>query len=281
LIKAFVTGWPVSHSLSPALHGFWLKRHGIAGSYEALPVSPEDFRTFLHDLPASGFVGGNVTIPHKEAAFAGCDVLDGEARAIGAVNTLWVEAGKVHGSCTDGYGFSANLDQYCPQWRDAKTALVIGAGGAARAVVHALLSGGIERVIVANRTRERAQALIANFQGNLQACGWQDIPDALPDAGLVVNTTSLGMKGHGGDEAWIDLAQARDDAIVTDIVYVPLETPFLRSARRRDLVTVDGLGMLLHQAVPGFERWFGVRPRVDAALREHMLAVLAARERQP
>jgi shikimate dehydrogenase len=143
------------------------------------------------------------------------------------------------------------------------------------------LSGGIRRVIVANRTVGRAQALIASFEGNLQACGWADIPDALPGAGLVVNTTALGMKGHDGDDAWIDLAPARDNAIVTDIVYVPLETPFLRSARQRHLVTVDGLGMLLHQAVPGFERWFGVRPQVDAALREHMLATLAARDRQP
>jgi shikimate dehydrogenase len=277
LIKAFITGWPVSHSLSPALHGFWLRRHGIDGSYEHMPVKPEGFAAFLKDLPASGYAGGNVTIPHKEIAFALCDVLDGEAKAIGAVNTLWIEAGKVHGSCTDGYGFSANLDQNCPDWRKAKSALVIGAGGASRAIVHALLSAGIAQITVANRTLARAQALIAHFDGDLRACGWEGIPAALGEAGLIVNATSLGMKGH--EAGMIDLAPARPDAIVTDIVYVPLETPFLRNARERGLATVDGLGMLLHQAVPGFERWFGVRPQVDTALRQHLLEVLAARDK--
>jgi shikimate dehydrogenase len=280
LIKAFVTGWPVSHSLSPALHGFWLERHGIDGSYDALPVKPEAFGDFMRNLPDSGLAGGNVTIPHKETAFALCDVLDGEAGAIGAVNTLWVEAGKVHGSCTDAYGFSANLDQNQPDWRNAQSALVIGAGGASRAIVHALLSAGIKQITVANRTLDRAQALIGNFSGELRACGWDAIPAAIPGAGLIVNTTSLGMQGGEGAET-IDLRPAKSGAIVTDIVYVPLETPFLRSARDHGLATVDGLGMLLHQAVPGFERWFGVRPKVDAPLREHLLGVLAAREAKP
>jgi shikimate dehydrogenase len=275
LIKAFVTGWPVSHSLSPALHGFWLNRHGIDGSYEALPVKPEEFPGFLKGLPLSGFAGGNVTIPHKEAAFALCDVLDEAARAIGAVNTLWLEGGKVHGGCTDGYGFSANLDQHEPRWRKSGSALVIGAGGASRAIVHAVLSAGFEEVTVANRTLARAQALAESFGPKVRACGWDGIPDAMERAGLIVNTTSLGMAGK--DAGTVDLAPARPDAIVTDIVYVPLETPFLRQARERGLAVVDGLGMLLHQAVPGFERWFGLRPHVDGELRAHLLSILAER----
>ncbi len=277
MIKAFVTGWPVSHSLSPALHGFWLERHRIEGSYEALPVSPEDFPGFLKGLPDSGFRGGNVTIPHKESAFALCDVLDGDARSIGAVNTLWLEGGKVHGGCTDGYGFAANLDQYQPRWRQCGAALVLGAGGAARAVVHALLGAGIAEVVVANRTLSRAEALAESFGPKVRPCGWDAIPAQIERAGLIVNTTSLGMAGK--DEGTIELAPARDEAIVSDIVYVPLETPLLKQARERGLATVDGLGMLLHQAVPGFERWFGLRPQVDDALRSHLLSVLAARGR--
>ncbi len=273
--RAFVTGWPVSHSLSPALHGFWLRRHGIDGSYEALPVSPQDFPHFLKNLPQSVFAGGNVTIPHKETAFALCDVLDAHAKAIGAVNTLWHEGGKVHGGCTDSYGFAANLDQQMPGWRDCGSALVLGAGGAARAVVHALLSAGLTDVVIANRTLARAAALAESFGPLVKPCGWDGMAGPMANAGLIVNTTSLGMAGK--EEGHVDLGPARSDAFVTDIVYVPLETPLLRQARERGLSTVDGLGMLLHQAVPGFERWFGLRPQVDDALRNHLLEILAAR----
>ena len=272
---AFVTGWPVSHSLSPALHGFWLSRHGIDGSYEAVPVSPQDFPNFLKTLPKSGFAGGNVTIPHKETAFDLCDEIDSDARAIGAVNTLWHEGGKVIGGCTDGYGFAANLDQHMPRWRDCGTALVLGAGGAARAVVHAVLSAGMSQVTVVNRTSTRAEALAGDFGPRVRPCSWDAMAAPMAGAGLIVNTTSLGMTGK--DEGHIDLAPVRSDSIVTDIVYVPLETPLLRQARERGLATVDGLGMLLHQAVPGFERWFGLRPQVDDALRAHLLDILAAR----
>ncbi len=277
MTRAFVTGWPVSHSLSPALHGFWLRRHGIDGSYEALPVSPQDFPNFLKTLPRSGFAGGNVTIPHKETAFALCDEIDSDAKAIGAVNTLWHEGGKVIGGCTDAYGFAANLDQHIPNWRDCGSALVLGAGGAARAVIHALISAGLQEVVVANRTLARAEALAESFGTRVQPCGWDAMAAPMASAGLIVNTTSLGMAGK--DEGHFDLAPAQSESIITDIVYAPLETPLLRQARERGLATIDGLGMLLHQAVPGFERWFGVRPQVDDALRNHLLEILAARAR--
>lgn len=276
MIRAFVAGWPVSHSLSPSLHGFWLKQHGIEGSYEALAVEPMRFEAFLRELPASGFVGGNVTIPHKEAAFAGCGLLDSEARAIGAVNTLWLENGLLCGTCTDAYGFSANLDQYQPTWRYFRQALVLGAGGAARAIVHALLSAGDGEVVIVNRTPERAQSLAETFGKRVMARNWDSIARSISQADLIVNTTSIGMAGH--EDASIDLSPAKETALLTDIVYVPLETPLLRLARKRGLRTVDGLGMLLHQAVPGFEKWFGIRPVVDDSLRNHLLSVLVARE---
>jgi shikimate dehydrogenase len=276
MIRAFVAGWPVSHSLSPSLHGFWLNQHGIEGSYEALAVEPERFEAFLRELPASGFAGGNVTIPHKEAAFAGCGLLDAEAKVIGAVNTLWLENGQLCGTCTDAYGFSANLDQYQPTWRDFRQALVLGAGGAARAIVHALLSGGDGEVVIVNRTHERAQSLAGTFGKRAIARNWDSIARSISQADLIVNTTSIGMAGQKGGT--IDLSPAKETALVTDIVYVPLETSLLRSARMRGLRTVDGLGMLLHQAVPGFEKWFGIKPVVDDRLRNHLLSVLAARE---
>jgi shikimate dehydrogenase len=275
VIKAFVAGWPVSHSLSPSLHGFWLRRYHIEGSYEAVPIEPERFQYFLKALPASGFAGGNVTIPHKEAAFAACDRLDAEARAIGAVNTVWHENGRVCGTCTDAYGFSANLDQHQPDWRGFGNALVMGAGGASRAIVHALLSAGSGKVSIVNRTFERARAVAEAFGTRVSPYPWDMISRLLPGADLIVNTTPLGMEGHEADE--FDILPAKDNAMVTDIVYVPLETPLLRAARMRGLKTVDGIGMLLHQAVPGFEKWFGVRPEVDQDLRLHLLSVLSAR----
>jgi shikimate dehydrogenase len=279
VIKAFVAGWPVSHSLSPALHGFWLKRYRIEGSYDAVPIEPARFESFLKALPSSGFAGGNVTIPHKETAFAACDRLDAEARAIGAVNTVWLDGTKVCGSCTDAYGFSANLDQHQPDWRGYDHALVMGAGGASRAIVHALLAAGGGRVSVVNRTFERARAIAEAFGARVSPFPWEVIARLLPDADLIVNTTPLGMDGHQAET--IDLLPAKEYAVVTDIVYVPLETPLLRSARIRGLKTVDGLGMLLHQAVPGFEKWFSIRPAVDDDLRLHLLSILEARAAKP
>lgn len=275
MINAFVAGWPVSHSLSPVLHGFWLKRHAIEGNYRAVAVAPEGLADFLGGLQAAGLSGGNVTVPHKERAFALCDVLDADARAIGAVNTVWTEAGRLFGSCTDGYGFAANLDDFAPQWRDCDTALVLGAGGASRAVLHALISAGVERVHLVNRTRQRALDLAEAFGPTIEVSDWEAAPALAAVAGVIVNTTTLGMGGQGDPP--LDLQQARDDAIVADIVYTPLQTPLLQAAARRGLKTVDGLGMLLHQAVPGFERWFGLRPTVDAQLRAHMLAEIERR----
>lgn len=279
MTKAFVAGWPVAHSLSPQLHGYWLQRHAIAGSYQAMAVPPHDFAQFIANLPQSGFAGGNVTIPHKEAAFSLCAAKDGEALAIGAVNTLWTENARVCGTCTDSYGFAANLDDHSGNWRTMQTALVIGAGGAARAVVHALIKAGLSKITIANRTPERADSLAGLFGPKVSAHRLDTFPQLARHANLIINTTSLGMDGQSGEVLSLD--EASSDALVTDIVYVPLETPFLAAARLRGLKTIDGLGMLLHQAVPGFERWFGVRPQVDLPLRAHLLAILDHRSRQP
>jgi len=274
--KAFVTGFPIKHSRSPLIHGFWLKALGIDGSYEPIAVKPEDFAAFAASLADNGFAGGNVTIPHKEAAHAAADSLDAAATAIGAVNTLWFEDGKLRGGNTDAYGFAANLDDYAPGWDNADTALVLGAGGASRAVIHALLSRGFSKVSVINRTVSRAEELATHFGAAVSASGWDSAQQRVADAGLIINTTSLGMSGHDDDGGFpLDLRVASKGAIATDIVYVPLKTPFLKGAEEAGLKTVDGLGMLLHQAVPGFERWFGQKPEVTAALREHILADMA------
>lgn len=263
--KAFIIGHPVAHSRSPLIHGHWLREHGIAGSYERIDVAPGDVADFVRTLPTSGFVGGNVTLPHKQAVCALADELDDAAKQIGAANTLWVEDGKVHAGNTDTLGFSANLDRAAPRWRDAETALVLGAGGAARAILFALKQAGIERIHLVNRSRERAEELVAQFGPGITASEW-DQRDALGEgAGLVVNTTSVGMHGQGGSP--LDVGRLAPATIVADIVYTPLATPLLAAAARRGFTTVDGLGMLLHQAVPGFERWFGVRPTVTDELR--------------
>ncbi len=268
--RAFVVGHPIAHSRSPLIHGHWLRTHGLAGSYERIDVAPADFSAFLTGLESAGLAGGNVTIPHKESAFALVERRDAAAEAIGAVNTVWLEAGRLCGANTDAYGFAANLDVGAPGWRDADAALVLGAGGAARAIVHALRQAGIARIVIANRARSRAEALADGF--GVESVAWDAIGGELVRSDLVVNTTSLGMAGKGVLD--LDLDELRSTSIVTDIVYVPLETPLLAAARARGLRTVDGLGMLLHQAVPGFERWFGVRPQVDAALRAIILADL-------
>ena len=274
MIKAFVAGHPIAHSRSPLIHGHWLAAHGIDGSYERRDVPPADFPAFLRGLPGSGFAGGNVTIPHKEAAFALADTLTERAARIGAVNTLVVGPdGRVHGDNTDAPGFCAHLDQSLgAAWPDRGEAVILGAGGAARAIVVGLAERGVSRLRVANRTPARAEAVAALAPGIAEPLAWDDLPDALAGAGLLVNTTSLGMKGQPPLE--IDLAPLPSGAAVADIVYAPLETDLLAAARRRGLAAVDGLGMLLHQAVPGFAAWFGTRPQVTDALRALVVADL-------
>jgi shikimate dehydrogenase len=275
--RAFVVGHPIAHSRSPLIHGHWLAVHGIPGSYERLDVAPEAFPDFIRALPASGYRGGNVTIPHKEAAFALVDTLTPRAKTIGAVNTLVVGPdGRIRGDNTDAPGFCAHLDHSLgAAWPDRAggTALVLGAGGAARAIVVGLAERGLRRVWVANRTAARAEAVAALAPGVGAALAWDDLPAALPETGLLVNTTSLGMKGQ--PPLAVDLSLLPADAAVADIVYAPLETELLAAARRRGLAAVDGLGMLLHQAVPGFAAWFGPRPAVTPELRDRIVADLA------
>jgi shikimate dehydrogenase len=260
---AGILGWPVEHSRSPRLHGFWLERHRIDGAYVPLPVRPEQFPTGVRGLVAVGFAGANVTAPHKLAAFEICDTVEDSARRAGAVNTLVFRDGRITGRNTDGIGFVANLRAHGVD-PAAGPALVLGAGGAARAVVAALLDQGIP-VTLANRTREKAEALARTLPG-LRVIDWAARSDALPDQALLVNTTSLGMAGNPPLE--IDLGRASARTAIADIVYAPLETPLLAAAQARGLRAVEGLGMLLHQAVAGFAAWFGVTPAVDAALRE-------------
>ncbi len=269
---AGVIGWPIGHSRSPKLHGHWLRRYGIDGYYVPIGLPPEDFEAGLRALAKLGFRGVNVTIPHKETAFALADARSPRAEAIGAANTLTFGGdGAIHADNTDGYGFLENLRQEAPGWRaDAGPALVLGAGGAARGVVRALLEAGTPELRLANRTRARADVLRSEFGARVVALDWAQAEAATTGATTIVNTTSLGLAAQDG--APIGFAAADPDALATDIVYEPLETPFLAAARRRGLRTVDGLGMLLHQAAPGFEAWFGVRPEVDGALRAAVLA---------
>ena len=273
--KAFVIGHPIAHSRSPLIHGSWLAEHRIDGSYEAIDVAPGELAAFFARLRSGEFAGGNVTIPHKEAVFALCDSVDPLATTIGAVNTLVVHDGKVHGSNTDYLGFLGNLDAEAPGWSDGPNdAMVIGAGGAARAVLVALRRRDGGRVHVLNRTLGNAQALVDDIDGPFEAHGFDAFDELAPQTGLVVNTSSIGM--HGTRFDWLDLALLPKTTLVTDIVYAPLITPLLAEARAQGLRTVDGLGMLLHQAVPGFEAWFGVRPQVTPALRARIEATLEA-----
>lgn len=271
--RAFVIGHPITHSRSPLIHGTWLKAYGIDGSYQAIDVAPEALPALFARLRAGEFVGGNVTIPHKEAVFALCDSIDPLARRIGAVNTLVARDGKVHGFNTDLTGFLDNLDQLAPGWSDGpRDAIVLGAGGASRAIVVALQQRGTGTIHILNRTPARAVALAAELGAGLAGGGLDDFARLAPGTGLVVNTSSVGM--HGTRFESLALERLPATALVTDIVYVPLETPLLREARALGLRTVDGLGMLLHQAVPGFEAWFGVRPEVTAELRAAVEATL-------
>jgi shikimate dehydrogenase len=259
---AGIIGWPVEHSRSPRLHGFWLERHGIDGAYVPLPIRPEAFGLAVRGLVAAGFAGANVTAPHKLAAFDICDTIEASARRAGAVNTLVFQDGRIIGRNTDGLGFIANLRAHGVD-PAAGPALVLGAGGAARAVVAALQDAGVT-VTIANRTRERAETLARDLPG-LVVIDWADRSAAISDCALLVNTTSLGMSGHPALD--VDLDRARPGLAVADIVYVPLETSLLAAARARGLPAVEGLGMLLHQAVTGFAAWFGVTPVVDDELR--------------
>ncbi|MBO0347160.1 shikimate dehydrogenase [Roseibium sp. CAU 1637] len=274
--RAAITGWPVVHSRSPLVHGYWLKKHGLEGEYGRQAVEPEGALDFYKDFANSGLIGGNVTIPHKETAAQACDHLDEAAQAMGAVNTLWVdEKGALNGANTDWIGFLSNLDQYAPGWDKAvETALVLGAGGAARAVIYSLLKRGIKTVHIFNRTISNAQKLADEFGTGTIAHSLDELGEKLGTADLLVNTTSLGMTGKPPLE--IDLENLPKSAIVTDAIYVPLKTELLKQAEARGNRIVDGLGMLLHQAVPGFERWFGVRPQVDEALRQVILDDLEA-----
>ncbi|HLJ64695.1 MAG TPA: shikimate dehydrogenase [Stellaceae bacterium] len=264
---AGVMGWPVAHSRSPLLHGFWLEEHGIDGAYIPLPVKPEDLPAALAALPRLGFAGCNLTLPHKEAALTLVDRIDGEARRIGAVNTIIVDGeGKLEGRNTDGFGFLANL-RTAGVGFDGRGAIavVIGAGGGARAVVASLGEAGAAEIRLVNRHRARAENLARTLGGPIRILDWADRAEALAGASLLVNTTRLGMKGEPPLELSLDRLPRH--AIVTDIVYVPLITPLLAAAWRRGNPVVDGLGMLLHQARPGFAAWFGVMPEVSPALR--------------
>jgi shikimate dehydrogenase len=269
---AGVIGAPVAHSRSPALHGYWLRKYGIRGFYIPLEVAQADLEEVLRAMPKMGFVGANVTIPHKETALRLADIVSDRAALIGAANTLIFRPdGKIHADNTDGYGFLENLRQGAPGWRaDAGPCAVLGAGGAARAVVASLLEAGAEEIRLTNRTRNRAEALRAEFGTKVVTYDWVQAGNALDGAATVVNTTSLGMVGKS--EFRVPLDGLSPQAVVTDLVYTPLDTALLVRAREIGCRTVDGLGMLLHQAVPGFERWFGVKPEVDEALREAVLA---------
>ena len=264
--QAFVIGHPIAHSRSPVIHRHWLEKYGIPGSYEAIDVAPEALPRFIDRVRGGEVVGGNVTIPLKELVFPLCDNFKLLARTIGAVNTLVAQDGRITGFNTDYMGFLGNLDQQVPGWSAGlHEAVVLGAGGAARAVLVALAERGVGTVHVLNRTLAKAEAIAREFEGPVRAGRLDSLAALLPRCGLLVNTTSIGMHGTGFDDLPLQYLPAR--AIVTDLVYVPLETRLLRAARAHRLRAVDGLGMLLHQAVPGFEAWFGVRPQVTAELR--------------
>ncbi|NDF11374.1 MAG: shikimate dehydrogenase [Proteobacteria bacterium] len=285
--KAAVIGSPISHSLSPRIHGFWLEQYGIEGSYDAVEVKPEHLQSFLRALPEQGYAGVNITLPHKEEAMRYVDEIEPLSRLLGAVNTVVVKDGKLLASNTDLGGFFENIHQHAPLFpMHGGKAVVIGAGGAARAIVMGLLIYGVPQVVIVNRTEERAGAIkqsiaAAASDGRLSRIDWEKLAEkivikpwaeresVLVDANLLVNTTSLGMKNQPPLE--LSLKNLPITAMVTDIVYNPLETELLKAARTRGNTVVDGLGMLLHQAVPGFEAWFGVKPEVTEKLRIHVL----------
>jgi shikimate dehydrogenase len=275
LRRACVMGHPVAHSRSPMIHGYWLKTLGIEGAYELKDLSPEAFPGFVTNLAANGYVGGNVTVPHKEAAYRLVDYRDEAAEAVGAVNTLWLEGGRLMGGNSDTHGFVANLDDRAPGWDvPGGAAVILGAGGAARSAAYALMKRGL-RVALVNRTLQRAVELAARYGPPVHAYGNDALPRLLPEADLLVNCTSLGMVGKPALE--IGLGTLKPSAVVYDIVYVPLETGLLAAARQRGHRTVDGLGMLLQQAGFGFHKWFGTHPRVTPELRAIVEADIVAK----
>jgi shikimate dehydrogenase len=270
--RAFVTGFPVKHSRSPLIHSYWLNTYGLEGSYDAHEVSPSGFPAFIQSIKdgSSGFVGGNVTIPHKELAFKLADRPDEIAEELGASNTLWMENGRLNATNTDGRGFTANLDERHPGWDKSDTAVIFGAGGASRAIIQAVRDRGFGEINVVNRTIERAQELADRFGPRVHAHPIGALSEVMKNAGLFANTTSLGMDGEAAPT--FDFSPLMQSAVVTDIVYVPLKTPLLKQAEEQGFAIVDGLGMLLHQAVPGFEKWFGKQPVVDQKLRALIIA---------
>ncbi|MEP9354559.1 shikimate dehydrogenase [Xanthobacter sp. KR7-65] len=275
-VRVCITGQPVSYSRSPLLHGYWLKAYGIDGAYAREEVPAAEAADFYRSLAARGYAGCNVTAPNKEIAFSVLDEADESAAALGAANTLWLEDGRLCGASTDGYGFTANLDATAPGWdAERRTALVLGAGGASRAVVHALVGRGFGRVVLANRTLERAEVLARLFGPSVRPLAFDQVETVMGDADILVNCTSLGMKGSAPLD--LDLGKLRAESVVSDIVYVPLVTPLLKAAAAHGFRTVDGLGMLLHQGVPGFRRWFGVTPEVTADLRDVLVEDLRAK----
>ena len=276
---ACVIGWPVEHSRSPLIHNYWLKTYGIAGEYRRELVPREEFAGFVGSLAARGYVGANVTLPHKEAALAYSQP-DARARAIGAANTLWLDHGVLRSTNTDVEGFLDNLDACAPGWdKKLGKAVVLGAGGAARAVIHGLLARGTARIVVANRTLDRAEALRQSFGKGVEVAAWDARAAALADAAMLINTTTLGMPGQ--PPLVIDLGPLPTNAVVADLVYVPAVTALVAAAKARKLQTADGLGMLLHQAVRGFALWFGTKPTVTAELRTLVEADLGASEVKP
>lgn len=267
-------GWPVAHSRSPIIHTHWIQKHQLHGSYVLLPVQPDRFEDAMRGLVALGFAGCNVTIPHKISAMKAMDWVDPLAQRMGAVNTVVVQAdGALHGFNTDGFGYIQSLRDAKPSWRgDAGPALVLGAGGASRAIVVSLLDEGVPEVRLVNRTRAKAQELADEIDARVVVYDWQERNDAMAGVSLLVNTTSQGM--HGEPELDVHLDALPDDALVSDAIYIPAQTPLLAQAHARGLVTVNGLGMLLHQARPGFKAWFGVMPDITPELRQAVQATL-------
>jgi len=272
--RACVVGWPARHSRSPKLHGYWLKRYGINGEYRIEEVTPDAFPDFLRNLAAHGYVGCNITMPHKDSAFR-LSQPDDRAKAVGAANTLWLDGGMLRSTNTDVEGFLGALDAASPGWdKRLESAVLLGAGGASRAIVFGLLERGLRTIYVANRTRDRAVELRERFGSGVEPIDWNDVPRLLQGAKLLINATSLGMKGQPPLE--VDVDRLAPDAVVSDIVYVPLNTPLLAAAQARGLRTANGLDMLLHQAVRGFELWFGKRPEVTRELFDLLAADIEA-----
>lgn len=274
--KACVIGWPIEHSRSPMIHGHWLKTYGIDGAYTKEAVKPDDLEAFLHSMEANGYAGCNVTVPHKEAAFRFADVRHASANAVGAANTLWYDKGQLIAANTDTYGYMTYLGLRYPDWHVADAAVsIVGAGGAARAIIYGFLKAGVSEVRLFNRSSERAIEIARMFGARVKVFDWEERSERSRGSCVLVNTTTLGMKGEGDTE--IDVALLDPRCIVSDIVYVPLKTALLARAGARGLRTLDGLGMLLHQAVPGFETWFGVTPDVSKELTDLVVRDIEAR----